>query len=240
MEDIRPLLLDLLQRAYQSTLAYFATLPASELEDSGRPDEWQPKDTLAHIVEWQAITSYRLASARQGETPATYSDVDVKNNEIFLQYRSFAYLDILVHADEIVADITDQISTFPLEDLLNPERYSWLSGQPLFWRVAHSLYFHPNFHLAQLELKHGDRTSADERMLRTIQDMLALDDSPRWQGLYLYNLACYYMIPNDMENALASLGRAFALRPELVDWSKSDSRLVGLHNHSGYHELVSH
>lgn len=240
MEDIRQTLIDLLQRAYQDTLVYFAALPKSELEASGQPEEWQPKDLLAHIVEWQAITSYRLASARQGETPTVYSDVDAKNNEIFLQYRSFAYLDILVHAEEIIEDITDQLRTFPLADLMDPERYLWLSGQPFYWRLAHSLYYHPNFHLAQLDLQRAHRQAADARMQRTIQDMLALDNSPHWQGLYLYNLACYYMIPGDQTKALANLARAFELRPELIEWSKSDSRLVGLHQNQEYDDLVSH
>jgi hypothetical protein len=238
MDELRSTLIELIQRAHVDTLAYFATLSETELAESGAPEVWSPKDVLAHIVEWAAITSYRLASARQGETPAVYSDVDAKNNEIFQQYRSLAYLDILVHADEINQDLQAQLQAFPLPDLLDPDRYPWLNGQPLYGRVVHSLYFHPNFHIAQLQLKYNQRPAADERMERTIQDMLALDESPRWQGLYLYNLACYYAIPGDNSQALANLRRAFRLRSELIEWSKSDTRLASLHDDPRYQSLV--
>ena len=238
MDDIRASLIFLTRRAYQDTLAFFTSLEPADLAGSGSTDEWSPKDILAHIVEWAAITSHRLSAARQGDTPATYTDVDAKNDEIFHQYRTLAYLDILVHAEEINQDIVSQLETFPLVDLLDPDRYPWLSGQPLYWRIVHSLYFHPNFHLAQLQLKYGQREAADERMEQTIRDMLVLDESPRWQGLYLYNLACYYAIPGDAARALANLKRAFALRNELIEWSRSDARLASLHDDPGYKNLI--
>jgi hypothetical protein len=65
-----------------------------------------------------------------------------------------------------------------------------------------------------------------------------VDESPRWQGLYLYNLACYYAIPGDRDKALASLERAFTLRNELIEWSKSDTRLASLHGDPDYRNLV--
>lgn len=238
MDDIRATLILLAQRGYEDTLAFFASLSEAELADSGAPDEWSPKDILAHIVEWAAITSYRLSAARQGETPAIYSDVDAKNDDIFQQYRSLPYLDILVHADEINQDIKSQLQTFSLADMLDPDRYPWLNGQPLYWRIVHSLYFHANFHLAQLQLKYGQREEADERMERTIRDMLMVDESPRWQGLYLYNLACYYAIPGDSAKALFNLQRAFALRNELIEWSKSDARLASIKTDPGYNNLI--
>jgi hypothetical protein len=238
MEDIRQTLLAMQQRAYEDTLAFFASLGEEALQDSGLADEWGPKDVLAHIVEWAAITSHRLSAARHGETPASYADIDAKNDEIFQQYRSLSSLDIQVHADEINQDLRRQLQSFPLADLLDPDRYPWLSGQPLYWRIAHSLYFHPNFHIALLELKHTGRQPADVRMQRTIADLLALDESPRWQGLYLYNLACYYAVPGDLDRVFDCLRQAFSRRSELIEWSKSDARLAAVHADPRYHSLV--
>lgn len=56
---------------------------------------------------------------------------------------------------------------------------------------------------------------------------------PAWiKGSFLYNLACFYTLQNQLEQAVARLQEALTLAPDLIEWSMSDPDLVALRDQS--------
>ena len=54
-------------------------------------------------------------------------------------------------------------------------------------------------------------------------------DLPAWvKGSFLYNLACFYALQNQREQAATRLQEALVLAPDLTEWSKSDPDLAAL------------
>jgi hypothetical protein len=57
------------------------------------------------------------------------------------------------------------------------------------------------------------------------------------RGEALYNLACFYAVNGQADQALALLPEALRLQPDVVEWSKEDPDLVSLHGLPAYQAL---
>jgi hypothetical protein len=54
------------------------------------------------------------------------------------------------------------------------------------------------------------------------KQLVALDDSPDWQGVIRYNNACSFSLLGEKETAINELREALKLNPGLTEWSKED------------------
>jgi hypothetical protein len=67
--------------------------------------------------------------------------------------------------------------------------------------------------------------------------LLALDSSPEWRGVVLYNLACHFAQAGMPDRALLELRTGLGLNPGLKEWSQQDSDLAPLRGLPGYQTL---
>ena len=68
--------------------------------------------------------------------------------------------------------------------------------------------------------------------------LISLSEESPFVGTYAYNLACFYALGGEKEQALKRLRQAFELRPDLIEWSKQDSDLDSLRDDPGYVALL--
>jgi hypothetical protein len=54
------------------------------------------------------------------------------------------------------------------------------------------------------------------------ETLMGIEESPGWQGVAVYNLACFYALSGQRDNAISGLQDALRLNPALTDWSKQD------------------
>ena len=75
-------------------------------------------------------------------------------------------------------------------------------------------------------------------MLEASVELLSgLDDSPQWRGTAIYNLACFLALGGIKETAIAKLGEALRLNPDLTEWSKEDADFASIREEPGYKAL---
>ena len=231
-------LLELLQKAYQGEQAYATSLTESERLIIGQPDRWSPKDVFAHIAEWKVIMAHRLNAYRRGQDGSTYPDINAKNAEIFEDYRARSWAEVLALLEQSQAGLVTEVQALSEDQLRAPARFAWQRGDSLLMRIPFNAYLHSLFHVGQLYAERGDRQSGDRLIEAMIQDMIALDNAPHWQARWTYTRACYYAIAQDKPKALADLRQAFAVRPDLIEWSQEDTDLQSLWNDSEYRALI--
>jgi tetratricopeptide (TPR) repeat protein len=131
----------------------------------------------------------------------------------------------------------EQVRELKDEELNAPAE--WLNGR-LVWRaIAGAGFLHPVIHLAQAFIERGER----ERALRLNDQSAALaerlDDSPDWQGMFLYNTGCFYALMGEKQLALENLEKGFRLSPRMLEYSREDPDLVSLREDADFLALLN-
>lgn len=236
--DLKNKLLELVAEAHQNVLTFITEIGEEERVLRGSFQEWSAKDELVHIAAWKGIMCERFRAFQADQTPPAFDDWDAVNEEIFNRHQNDSWVDVVDYLEVSYKQMVEQIQAISEDDLLDGERYVWLRGRSLFKQTLHNGYFHPHGHIAFWYSKRGDPGRGNQLMEAATNQMQSLDESPAWQGQTIYNLACYYALMGDKEQAIDKLSKAFALSPEIVEWSKEDSDLTSIWDDPGYLTLV--
>jgi hypothetical protein len=231
-------LFDLLRSARDEELTFAGRANSGERTTLGRPSTWSTKDTLAHIAEWKSITAAYLRAAFRGDSYDLYDDLDKKNAEIYERYHSLPWIDILDALDGAYGLLVEHVQTVATADLEDVDKFPWLEGRSLWTRIVHNGYFHALWHLSLIYMARGDQAYGLQLIEAATHKVVSLDDSPGWQGHYLYNLACFYALADDKTRAIAGLADVFTLRPDLIEWSGQDADLESLWDEPAYKVLI--
>ncbi|MBK5108148.1 MAG: ClbS/DfsB family four-helix bundle protein [Anaerolineales bacterium] len=231
-------LLELVAKARQSELSFIAELGEEERAKSGTFQEWSAKDEMVHIGAWKGIMCERFRAFQADQTPPAFDDWDAVNAEVFDRHKDDSWSDAVDYLDLSYQQMVEQIQAISEDDLVDGQRYPWLRGRSLFRHTIHNGYFHPHGHVAFWYSKRGDTERGNYLMEEVTNQMQSLDESPAWRGQTIYNLACYYALNADKEQAIDRLGQAFGLSSDLVAWSMEDSDLTSIWDEPGYLALV--
>ena len=208
----------------------------------GTPDDWSFKDNVAHYAFWRQRLAENLAAIaarRPPEWKEWYLEIEERNRMIFDKYQSQSLEEILALSATALADLKEAVRgvEHELETIgLNPPQSEEL---PLWRRIAGTGYLHPMFHLSWSALKHGDSARHRHLNLTLAEQCLALDDSPGWQGLTTYNLACYHSLAGETEKAIELLRTALELDPSQIDWSRKDPDLDPIRSDPAFQRILT-
>lgn len=230
-------LIELVRRTQQEQRIFAAKLTDQERAQVGTPEQWAAKDVVAHIYSWVNSTMERHAMAMRGETPPELLDDDPQNAIFFQAHRHKSWEQLQREIDDLCDRVVAWIEGMSDDDLTDPNQTPWHGGRPLWNRIASNNGFHALVHLAEYHAKHGRQPYALQMYETLAPLLLSLSDTPEWQGLTVYNLACYHALAGDKERALSELAEALRLRPDLTDWSKEDSDLNSLRGDPAYQAL---
>jgi tetratricopeptide (TPR) repeat protein len=237
--ELKARLTVLLQRAYDEEQALVARLTEDERSATGSLERWAAKDIIAHLVEWKARTGQKLAAAARNEPSPTYDDIDQANAEIFEEHRHQTWAEVLEKSQRAHDELIRHLQMMPEEDLIDANRFPWQSGRPLWREIAGNGYSHPLTHIAQFYVERGEREHATQIEETAAPLLRALDDSPNWHGIILYNLACYYATAGQKEKAIDGLRQALRLNPDLTQWSQQDPDFASIREEPGYRSLYT-
>ena len=95
---------------------------------------------------------------------------------------------------------------------------------------------HPVVHYADHYRRRGDLAKATQLYEASVA---AVADVPEWYGTARYNLACFYALSEQTDQAVIALREALQLRPDLLEWSKQDADLASLRHLPAYQALYS-
>jgi hypothetical protein len=112
----------------------------ARMTEPGVAGEWSIKDIVAHLTGWRRRTVGRFQAALKHEPePAppwpphlreTQTDDEI-NAWIYASNRDRPLADILQESDVVFQQLVDTLSAFPEAELLDPNRFGWMEGEPL-------------------------------------------------------------------------------------------------------------
>jgi len=232
-------LLSLFQHAYEQEQAFVSRLSDEERSAVGAPDRWSAKDLMAHIAAWKERLVQNLEAVAQGRAPVRYQDFDRINAEDFKVHRDLPWTEVLAWSERVHAALMERIQAMSEDDLLDTGVFPWQEDRPLWRLVAGTEYIHPILHLAQYYTERGDVPRATELQEEAADRLAQLDDSPTWQGVVRYNLACHYSLSGQKEKAIQGLREALRLNPDLTEWSKEDPDFAPIRQEPEYQALYA-
>jgi hypothetical protein len=125
-------------------------------------------------------------------------------------------------------DLINRVRALP-EDALHVERLPNGHAGGLVWRdIVGRGYLHPLTHIAQLCMRRGLPDRAVQLQETVLQSLAPLDESPEWQGLLIYDLACTCALAAHLDRARQGLAEALRLRPDLIEWSRQDPDIASI------------
>ncbi len=219
---LRREVVEMLERVGEVELDLISSLTEEERSMSGTYDDWSVKDLIAHCAAWKDRLARNVSIALEGLTPTRSEDVDQDNQEIFYEYNERSWEEILAYSEQAKSTLIEAIQSVSDEDLLVMEVLPWQTGRELWKVFLGTGYTHPLSHYSQTQITRGNLQQAREIQEEMSQALMRLDESPSWQGVTIYNLACFYSLSGEKEQAIKGLKEALQLNPALVDWSKQD------------------
>jgi tetratricopeptide (TPR) repeat protein len=237
--NLKTKLLDLLERAYQEEQAFVEKLSDEERTAIGTLEQWSAKDMMAHNATWKERMAQSLAAAARDEPLPAVDDINQVNAKIFEEHRDDSWTDVLGQSERAYRLLVERIQATRNEDLLDTDVLPWQNGRPLWRPLVGNGYSHPISHLAQYYTDRGDTSYAIQIQEEVADSLAQLDDSPAWQGVVRYNLACQYALAGQKDRAITRLREALRLNPDLTEWSKQDPDFTSIREDPDYNSLYA-
>ena len=117
---------------------------------------WSIKDILAHISSWHHRLYQLLDAALYNQEPAisgpeNIEELDALNAQFYHENKSLPLDEVLADFRNTYQHILSIVQAMPEEDLLNPHRFSWSQGEPLWKSIAGDTYEHYQEHILQIQ-----------------------------------------------------------------------------------------
>lgn len=214
---------------------FVAELPQQERRSAGTPENWSAKDLVIHVTTWRERGAAELGEAFDKDLPPEPEEFDDANRAIFEQNQGKPWEAVLLQANNAWEIYSQSLQALPEERLVAVPA----AGRPLWRRVTVDAGSHPILHYTEFARRRGRTASATRWMEQSVPHLLAVDESPEWQGVVQYNLACHYAQSGMADKALEALGLALGLRPGLREWSTQDPDLAPLHGNPRFSTLTA-
>jgi tetratricopeptide (TPR) repeat protein len=235
--DLKEKLLDILHTARAREQAFVEALSPAERAAEGSPDDWSPKDLVAHMADWRLQKAGDLASLARGVEPPDSPELDAANQIIYRRHRAKPWNEILKFSADSWAALETALHRLTEDLLAAPSSKPSMQGRPNWRMVTVDVAIHPVTHLASYLVRHGRLDDATRWEEENAAGLEGLDPSPSWHGTIRYNLACHYALRGQGLKAVATLSEALRLNPDLTEWSKQDSDLDSLRGEPAYRAL---
>jgi tetratricopeptide (TPR) repeat protein len=235
MMERKKQILRLISYTQACLLEFSGQVPEDQRTAVGLVDHWTAKDHLAHIAHWKCVFNHRLQKREKAEKPVI--DIDKENAKIFEHYKVKSWEDVIKLLEEADKDFTHQVRLVSEEDLNSTTILPHIQQRPLWQDMVGNGCTHALSHLGMIYVETGHPEKAIDIQNKIMEDLQSLDDSPKWRGTNIYNLACFYGVAGKCEEAVRLLKEALGLNPGLLEWSRHDPDFNAIRGQKEYEEL---
>jgi hypothetical protein len=109
----------------------------ANMTQSGVAGDWSMKDIVAHLTGWRRRTVAHFQAALRHEStfsppwPEHLVEDDEINAWIYDANKDRPLSDVLDESNAVFRQLVDTLSAFPEAELLDPNRFDWLEGEPI-------------------------------------------------------------------------------------------------------------
>jgi hypothetical protein len=199
--------------------AVFDAFEPAERERPAADGGWSAKDIQAHLSAWKRRQTERLTAIRDGsDEPPEALETDEQNAIYHAERADWPWDDIRTDADQATTDLIAAIQAASEETLGQPR----ISGSILGNGPEHALT-----HLPAVAARVGMEARVTE-LAEAFEASLDDDWPDRATAFARYNLACFYALRNDLDEARRLLRLALPGQEELRGFAPSDDDLMAL------------
>jgi tetratricopeptide (TPR) repeat protein len=210
-------------------------VPDDQKTAVGLVDHWTARDHLAHIAHWKCVFNHRLQLREKAEKPAT--DIDKENAKVFERYKLKSWAEVIHLMEMADQDFLHQVRLISEEDLNSTTILPSLRERPLWQLLLSDGCTHPLSHIAQVYIEYGHPDKAVDIQNKIMEDLQSLDDSSKWHGTNIYNLACIHALAGKHDEAIRLLKESLSHYPDLAEWSRHDPDFNGIRDLEEYKAL---
>lgn len=225
MEDwaIKTELIDFIAFTKREIVSFSEGLSEQEKKTRGALAAWAPVDVFNHLVFWGNHFNQQLQMAQEGKKPPVAGDyLDQINDGVFFENADKPFPDSFKEFCGVLDQSEILLSEYSNKDLLNSGLYDYLGNRSILNRALGTIGWHVLFHLSDY-LQNSGRLANAADLQETFSAKLKV--FPTWEANAIYNLACFYAQIGEEEKAVENLRTAFHLRPDLIEWAKTDKDL---------------
>ena len=145
-------LLEEIQIEHQRLEKTLAMVDKEQMLIPGVIDEWTVKDILAHITVWEQRMVRWLGEAMSGEVAQmlpdgmTWDNLDEWNEQTYQEHRHRPLEQVLADYELSYPQALKAAKEVPEVDLIDPDRFDWREGDPLWVMVAANTFWHYTEH----------------------------------------------------------------------------------------------
>lgn len=224
--DRKKTIIRLINYSWNELQEYIASIPPQIRESESTPENWSAKDHLAHLAHWQIHFNNQLS--RKAKPDVQVTDLDKENLRVYNLHKDKTWQEVMNMVDEACQGFTKHLKAMSEDDLNSTEIIRAISNRPLWRTIMGQTLVHILSHLSMLYGKKGDLEKSVSMQERILEDLLSLDDSPKWRAMNIYNVACAYALAGDSVNAIRLVKESLELNQELAGWAQEDPDLASL------------
>jgi hypothetical protein len=145
-------LLTLIQTEHEKLVETLSQLREDQLTLQGVEGEWSVKDLLAHITVWEERMIRWLEVTLKGETPEmlpaglTWDDLDQWNHQSYIDLIEKPLEEVILDFNRVYEEALAAVKDAPEDELIDPNRFPWREGKPLWEMVADNMHWHYSEH----------------------------------------------------------------------------------------------
>jgi hypothetical protein len=127
------------------------------MTEPGVTGTWSVKDLLAHITVWEQRMVGWVAESLRDRVPQqlpsgmTWDDLDQWNEQTYRESRDKPLDQVLTEFDRSYSQALEAVKAAPETELIDPDRFPWREGKPLWHMVAANTCWHYKEHREEIE-----------------------------------------------------------------------------------------
>jgi len=146
--------IDAVEDGYEQFLESIEGLSHEAMVEPGVVDDWSIKEMISHISQWKAELIRMLWQAGQNQDPVWNPmgiGIDERNNRFRQETKGRTIEQAIADYNGVSRQLIKQLESMKEKDFGNPQRFSWLKGEPLEEWVAGNSYDHEAEHIEQIK-----------------------------------------------------------------------------------------
>ncbi len=149
-------LMDMIRSERESLEEIIRELNEGQMLEPSLDENWSIKDILAHITTWEKRMVRWLEEAQRGESPQilppgmTWDDLDLWNEQTYIENQNIPLPKVLSDFHSSFVQVLRTVESVSEENLIDPDRFEWRSGKPLWQMVSANTHWHYADHRAQI------------------------------------------------------------------------------------------
>jgi hypothetical protein len=150
-------ILKLIQSEREALESVLAGLSEEQMTQPGVENNWSVKDIMAHITDWERRMVGWIVESLRGEVPQrpapgmNWDNLDRLNQQTYMLNRDRELGDVLAEFQRSYEGALRTVEALTEDDLIDPQRFEWRGGDPMWHMVAANTWEHYEEHRESMD-----------------------------------------------------------------------------------------